>query len=161
MPSNLSQLSAGDLWHTLQDFITSAQYQHTRTCRHLTLPLISAERAWSLAKEVESQPPSKEGSTAYRHQHQIRRFAKAAQWAAELARLAAVRGNSRTHLEAEAYAAGLAGLALQQKGHELGAAVSKFQRAECAPLPSLPHHSTASAMPRLMSLTHMHASSCL
>lgn len=126
-------------------------------CRHLTLPLVCAERAWSLAKEIESQPPPKEGSTAYRHQHQIRRFAKAARWAAELARLAAVRGNSRTHLEAEAYAAGLAGLALQQKGHDLSTAVSRFHRAEYAPLPTLPLHSAASALPRRVLLLRIHS----
>ena len=101
---------------------------HCLCHRYLTLPLVNAERAWSLAKEVESQ--TQDGAAAHRHQHQVRRLAKAAQWAAELARLAAVRGNSRTHLEAEAYAAGLAGLALQHRGNDLSTAVSKFQRAE-------------------------------
>ena len=96
--------------------------------RHLTLPLISAERAWALGKELESQ--QQEAVSSHKHQHQVRRFNKAAQWAAELARLAASRAEPRTHLEAEAYAAGLAGLALQHRGKDLATAVSKFQRAE-------------------------------
>ena len=68
--------------------------------------------------------------SSVRRQHQIRRFSKAAYWAAELARLAAAKGDSRTHLEAEAYAAGLAGLALQCKGKDWATAVAKYQRAE-------------------------------
>lgn len=104
---------------------------HTKSaacCRHLTLPLVNAERAWSLAKEVENQ--IQEGAAAPRRRHQVRRLTKAARWADQLAKLAAARGNARTHLEAEAYAAGLAGLALQHGGQDLSTATSKFQRAE-------------------------------
>lgn len=98
------------------------------TCRHLTLPLISAERAWSLAKELEAQ--KQEEMSSHKRQHQVRRFSKAAQWASELARLAGATADTRTHLEAEAYAASLGGLALQYKGKDLATAVAKFLRAE-------------------------------
>lgn len=97
-------------------------------CRHLTLLLISAERAWSLAKELEVQ--KQEEMSSHKRQHQVRRFSKAAQWASELARLASVTADTRTHLEAEAYAASLRGLALQYKGKDLATAVAKFTRAE-------------------------------
>lgn len=89
---------------------------------------MNAERAWSLGKELEAQ--KQEEMSSHRRQHQVRRFSKAAQWSADLARLAAAKGDSRTHLEAEAYAAGLAGLALQAKGKDLATAVAKYQRAE-------------------------------
>ncbi len=85
---------------------------------------MNAERAWSLGKELEAQ--KQEEMSSHRRQHQVRRFSKAA----HLARLAAAKGDSRTHLEAEAYAAGLAGLALQTKGKDLATAVAKYQRAE-------------------------------
>ena len=97
-------------------------------CRHLTLPLISAERAWSLGKELEAQ--KQEEMSGHKRQHQVRRFSKAAQWASELARLASATADTRTHLEADAYAASLGGLALQYKGKDLASAVAKFQRAE-------------------------------
>ena len=98
------------------------------TCRHLTLPLISAERAWSLGKELEAQ--KRDEMSGHKRQHQIRRFSKAAQWALELARLASATADTRTHLEADAYASSLGGLALQYKGKDLASAVTKFQRAE-------------------------------
>ena len=97
-------------------------------CRHLTLPLINAERAWSLAKQLEAQKQDKMSS--HKRQHQVRRFSKAARWASELAKLASVTADTRTHLEAEAYAASLGGLALQYKGKDLATAVAKFSRAE-------------------------------
>ncbi|KAL3135680.1 hypothetical protein ABBQ38_006152 [Trebouxia sp. C0009 RCD-2024] len=96
--------------------------------KHLSLPLISAERAWSLAKELETQ--NQEGISSHKRQHQVRRFSKAAQWASELARLAGATADNRTHLEAEAYAASLGGLALQYKGKDMATAVAKFSRAE-------------------------------
>ena len=104
--------------------------------RHLTLPLISAERAWSLAKELETQ--SQEEMSSHRRQHQVRRFSKAAQWASELARLAGATADTRTHLEAEAYAASLGGLALQYKGKDVATAVANFSRAEYGPSCEVP-----------------------
>ena len=109
-------------------FSATPKADKQKPCRHLTLPLINAERAWALGKELEAQ--QQDAISTHKRQHQIRRFSKAAQWAAELARLAAAKAEPRTHLETEAYAAGLAGLALQYKGKELAAAVAKFQRAE-------------------------------
>ena len=64
--------------------------------RHLHIPLVQAERAWAYAMDLKSQLEQKaEAST--RH-HLIRRLAKAAQHAGELAALAAQRCDARTQV---------------------------------------------------------------
>lgn len=75
--------------------------------RHLMLPLFCAERAWSLAMQLKRDKSSQEESRP--RYHLLHRLAKAAKWSALLAELSQVRGDQRTALEAEAYAAFMAG----------------------------------------------------
>lgn len=69
--------------------------------RHLLIPLMNAERAWAFAMHIKRVAA---GEARPRH-HMIARLAKAARWASELQALCAERGDHRTLLEAEAYAA--------------------------------------------------------
>lgn len=69
--------------------------------RHLLLPLMNAERAWAFAMHLKRACA---GEARPRH-HMLARLAKAARWANELQSLCAERGDQRTSLEAEAYAA--------------------------------------------------------
>lgn len=73
--------------------------------RHLMIPLMNAERAWSLAMHLKRQSS---GDLRPRH-HMLHRLAKAARWATELHALCAERADKRTLLEAEAYAAWIVG----------------------------------------------------
>ena len=70
----------------------------------------------SQSKQLERAPPG----------------AQASWWAAELARLAAERGDARTGLEAEAYVASMAGALLLER-HQPQKALASFSRAKCAP----------------------------
>ena len=63
---------------------------------------------------------------------QIRRLAKAARHAGELARLAEQAATARTAVEAGAYAAFMAGVWLSEKGTDWPAALAKLQRSQCA-----------------------------
>lgn len=101
---------------------------------HLQLPLISAERSWAWA--MESKALMEGSHAAVMRQHMLRRLAKASRHAADLSRFACARGDSRTALEAEAYAAHIAGLHLLEHADRKAAALSKLQRAEgiCAKL---------------------------
>lgn len=69
--------------------------------RHLLIPLMNAERAWSYAMHLKRES----GTEARPRHHMLLRLAKAARWASELETLARQRADQRTILEAEAYAA--------------------------------------------------------
>ena len=78
-----------------------------RESRHLMLPLFCAERAWSLAMQLKrDNATNDEPRPRY---HLLHRLAKAVKWSKDLAALSAIRGDQRTALEAEAYAAFMAG----------------------------------------------------
>lgn len=72
-----------------------------RDSRYLLMLLMNAEQAWSFAMEIKEEKRRK-GFI-------IRRFAKAAKWAEKLAAVASEVAEGRTALEAEAYAAWMAG----------------------------------------------------
>ncbi|KAE9025738.1 hypothetical protein PR003_g11609 [Phytophthora rubi] len=98
--------------------------------RLLYLPLYNAERAWGYAmqlKEDDNLDKSEHGDDANSRIkfHLNGRLRKAADWSQRLAEVCAVRADARTSLEAEAYAAYMAGnLAFHREEHV--AALDKF-----------------------------------
>ncbi|CEG38668.1 signal recognition particle 68 kda protein [Plasmopara halstedii] len=98
--------------------------------RLLYLPLYNAERAWGYAmqlKEDDNLDKSENGEDANSRIkfHLNGRLRKAAEWSQRLAEICAVRADVRTSLEAEAYAAYMAGnLAFHREEHVL--ALDKF-----------------------------------
>ena len=68
--------------------------------RYMYLPLISAERAWSYARELKAESDDH----PRKFHHMRRRLKKAAAWAKKLQELCQVCGDDRTALEAQAYA---------------------------------------------------------
>jgi len=101
-----------------------------RDSRHLMLPLFCAERAWSFAMQIKRENTQQEPRP---HFHLLSRLAKAAQWSAKLAALCAKRGDQRTELEANAYAAFMSGNMHLEREH-WGPALSAFKR--CATISS-------------------------
>ncbi|GMH45838.1 hypothetical protein BSKO_13801 [Bryopsis sp. KO-2023] len=76
--------------------------------RHLHIPLMDAERAWTRAMEL--QKASEEGEAPPKVRHTIKRkFAKASKHAAHLAHLCSKRCESKTYVEAVGYAAMMKG----------------------------------------------------
>ena len=78
--------------------------------RHLLLPLVQAERAWSYAMQLQSDiqhadekgdQDGRGGSVSRMRFHAVRRLKKAVAWAKELAELTVARADPRTALEAE------------------------------------------------------------
>ena len=76
--------------------------------RHLFVPLMNAERAWSYAMQLK-QETAEDGGESRRRFHLMRRLAKAHRWSEELRALCGARGDDRTALEGEAYAAWMGG----------------------------------------------------
>lgn len=101
--------------------------------RLLYLPLYNAERAWAYAmqlKEDDNLDKSENGEDANSRIkfHLNGRLRKAAEWSQRLAEICAVRADVRTSLEAEAYAAYMAGnLAFHREEHVV--ALDKFDTA--------------------------------
>lgn len=76
-----------------------------------------------------------------KHEHeQVRRLAKARRHADVLASLAAARADSRTALEAAAYAANMTGTWLMEKENDWGSALKELSRAQCVPCFLMPMH---------------------
>eukprot|EP00475_Leptophrys_vorax_P035824 TRINITY_DN5955_c0_g1_i5.p1 TRINITY_DN5955_c0_g1~~TRINITY_DN5955_c0_g1_i5.p1 ORF type:complete len:563 (-),score=190.24 TRINITY_DN5955_c0_g1_i5:140-1828(-) len=73
-----------------------------RDARFLTIPLFNAERAWGYAMAIK-QDANVNGAT-HRLVHLRRKLAKAAKWASMLKDLCGVVADTKTALEAEAYA---------------------------------------------------------
>ncbi|GJP50602.1 hypothetical protein CLOM_g9750 [Closterium sp. NIES-68] len=103
--------------------------------RHLHIPLFSAERAWAYAMELK-QAISEAGSAAAaqaafarKRAHLLRRLARAARWADGFSRLCAARADSKTALEAEAYASYMWGTVLMERETDFDTALQKFSRA--------------------------------
>jgi signal recognition particle subunit SRP68 len=77
-----------------------------RDVRHLAIALVQAERAWAYAMQLKNDMTAE---TQRKRCHLLKRLGKAASWAALLEKLCAARADTRTQLQAEAYAAWLAG----------------------------------------------------
>ncbi|KAL2649483.1 hypothetical protein R1flu_017611 [Riccia fluitans] len=94
--------------------------------RYLHVVLYSSERAWSYAMEIKS---SGAGANARQQAHLIRRLTKAAKWADLLNRLCSEKADSRTGLEALAYAEQMRGNLLLERGTDWETALKKFKSA--------------------------------
>ncbi|MEW5303838.1 MAG: hypothetical protein WDW36_006492 [Sanguina aurantia] len=97
--------------------------------QHLLVPLFSAERAWGYAMEIKK---SLEGGApdARKHRHLLARIRKAAHWAAELARFAVDKCDSRSSVEAEAYSSWLQGSLMVETEADWELALGKLTRAK-------------------------------
>ncbi|KAG8652718.1 signal recognition particle subunit SRP68 isoform X2 [Manihot esculenta] len=91
--------------------------------RFLHLVLYSAERAWSHAMEKRQLP---DGPNARQRIYLIGRLRKAVKWADLFSRLCAAKGDSRTSLEAEAYAAYMNGNLLFEQDRTWDTALKNF-----------------------------------
>ncbi|KAJ9163958.1 hypothetical protein P3X46_023578 [Hevea brasiliensis] len=91
--------------------------------RFLHLVLYSAERAWSHAMEKRQLP---DGPNGRQRIYLIGRLRKAVKWADQFSRLCAAKGDSRTSLEAEAYAAYMNGNLLFEQDRNWDTALKNF-----------------------------------
>ncbi len=78
--------------------------------RHLSLPLLAAERAWAHYRELRAALEEGDAAGCAARAHCLARLRKAVGHADELAALAAARGSATTAAEARAYAAVARGL---------------------------------------------------
>lgn len=96
--------------------------------RFLHVVLYTAERAWSHAMEKRQLP---DGPNARQRIYLIGRLRKAVKWATLFAQLCASKGDSRTSLEAEAYASYMTGNLLFEQDRNWDTALLNFKRARC------------------------------
>ncbi|XP_031473917.1 uncharacterized protein LOC116246272 [Nymphaea colorata] len=94
--------------------------------RYLHVVLYMAERAWSHAMEKRQVA---DGPNARQRMHLIGRLRKAVKWANLFAQLCSVKGDSRTSLEAEAYASYMKGTLLFEQEQNWDAALTNFRSA--------------------------------
>ncbi|KAL8515369.1 hypothetical protein ACS0TY_014179 [Phlomoides rotata] len=94
--------------------------------RYLHLVLYAAERAWSHAMEKKTLP---DGPNARQRSYLIGRLRKAVKWASHFKELCAFKGDSRTSLEAEAYASYMKGSLLFEKDENWDIALKCFKSA--------------------------------
>ncbi|XP_051147892.1 uncharacterized protein LOC127263019 [Andrographis paniculata] len=94
--------------------------------RFLHLVLYTAERAWSHAMEKKTLP---DGPNARQRNYLICRLRKAVKWASLFQELCAVKGDSRTSLEAEAYASYMKGYLLFEQDKHWDVALKCFKSA--------------------------------
>eukprot|EP00271_Cylindrocystis_brebissonii_P006442 TRINITY_DN19237_c0_g1_i2.p1 TRINITY_DN19237_c0_g1~~TRINITY_DN19237_c0_g1_i2.p1 ORF type:complete len:431 (-),score=116.30 TRINITY_DN19237_c0_g1_i2:130-1422(-) len=94
--------------------------------RFLHIPLYSAERAWGYAMELKAVTSGPD--LAQKRTHLIRRMTKAVKWAELFASLCLAKADTKTALEAEAYASYMWGNLLMEKETDWDMALSKFQR---------------------------------
>lgn len=94
--------------------------------RFLHIVLYMAERAWSHAMEKRQLP---DGPTARQRIYLIGRLRKAVKWATLFAQLCALKGDSRTSLEAEAYASYMKGTLLFEQDRHWDTALMSFKSA--------------------------------
>ncbi|XP_021905502.1 signal recognition particle subunit SRP68 [Carica papaya] len=92
--------------------------------RFLHLVLYTAERAWSHAMEKRQLP---DGPNARQRSYLIGRLRKAVKWATLFSNLCAIKGDSRTSLEAEAYASYMKGNLLFEKDQNWDTALMHFK----------------------------------
>ncbi|MCD9561385.1 hypothetical protein HAX54_020488, partial [Datura stramonium] len=94
--------------------------------RFLHLVLYTAERAWSHAMEKKTLP---DGPNARQRCYLIGRLRKAVKWASLFQELCSIKGDSRTSLEAEAYAAYMKGSLLFEQDQNWDVALKCFKSA--------------------------------
>lgn len=94
--------------------------------RFLHVVLYTAERAWSHAMEKKTLP---DGPNAFQRSYLIGRLRKAVKWASLFQELCSIKGDSRTSLEAEAYAAYMKGSLLFEQDQNWDVAVKCFKSA--------------------------------
>ncbi|KAH7578513.1 hypothetical protein JRO89_XS01G0391700 [Xanthoceras sorbifolium] len=94
--------------------------------RFLHLVLYTAERAWSHAMEKRQLP---DGPNARQRIYLIGRLRKAVKWATLFSNLCAIKGDSRTSLEAEAYASYMKGNLLFEQDQNWDTALKNFKSA--------------------------------
>ncbi|KAL5700047.1 hypothetical protein ACHQM5_025546 [Ranunculus cassubicifolius] len=94
--------------------------------RYLHVVLYMAERAWSHAMEKRQLP---DGPNAKQRIYLIGRLRKAVKWASLFAQLCATKGDSRTSLEAEAYASYMKGSLLFELDKNWDTALMNFKSA--------------------------------
>ncbi|GFZ08033.1 signal recognition particle-related [Actinidia rufa] len=94
--------------------------------RFLHVVLYTAERAWSHAMEKRQLP---DGPNARQRNYLIGRLRKAVKWATLFAELCAFKGDSRTSLEAEAYASYMRGNLLFEQDQNWDVALKSFKNA--------------------------------
>ncbi|KAI7752335.1 hypothetical protein M8C21_014822 [Ambrosia artemisiifolia] len=97
--------------------------------RFLHVVLYTAERAWSHAMEKRQLP---DGPNARQRSYLIGRLRKAVKWATLFAELCAIKGDSRTSLEAEAYASFMKGNLLFEQDQNWDIALKSFKSARQA-----------------------------
>ncbi|CAN6443184.1 unnamed protein product [Victoria cruziana] len=113
--------------HGRGKYIRKAITESTVTeVRYLHVVLYMAERAWSHAMEKRQVP---DGPNARQRMHLIGRLKKAVKWANLFALLCSVKGDSRTSLEAEAYASYMKGTLLFEQEKNWDAALTNFRSA--------------------------------
>lgn len=94
--------------------------------RFLHVVLYMAERAWSHAMEKRQLP---DGPNAPQRIYLLGRLRKAVKWATLFSQLCAVKGDSRTSLEAEAYASYMKGTLLFEQDQNWETALINFKNA--------------------------------
>ncbi|XP_010908216.1 uncharacterized protein [Elaeis guineensis] len=94
--------------------------------RFLHMVLYMAERAWSHAMEKRQSP---DGPNGRQQIHLLGRLRKAVKWAILFSQLCAVKGDSRTSLEAEAYASYMKGTLLFEQDKNWETALMNFKNA--------------------------------
>ncbi|RYR44894.1 hypothetical protein Ahy_A08g041170 isoform C [Arachis hypogaea] len=94
--------------------------------RFLHVLLYSAERAWSHAMEKRQLP---DGPNARQRIYLIGRLRKAVKWATLFSKLCAIKADSRTSLEAEAYASYMKGNLLFEQDQNWDVALMSFKSA--------------------------------
>uniref|UniRef100_A0A0E0E3J0 Signal recognition particle subunit SRP68 n=1 Tax=Oryza meridionalis TaxID=40149 RepID=A0A0E0E3J0_9ORYZ len=110
------------------ELMREAQMQHglrhgdyTRY-RFLHIVFYMAERAWSHAMEKKTAGPN-----AQQRIYMLGRFRKAVKWATLFSHLCSLKGDSRTSLEAEAYASYMKGTLLFEQEKNIEAAMTNFK----------------------------------
>ncbi|ERM98253.1 signal recognition particle subunit SRP68 [Amborella trichopoda] len=94
--------------------------------RFLHVVLYMAERAWSHAMEKKQVP---DGPNARQRVYLLGRLRKAAKWAILFAQLCSAKGDSRTSLEAEAYASYMKGSLFLEREQNWDTALQDFKKA--------------------------------
>ncbi|XP_057971291.1 uncharacterized protein LOC131160023 [Malania oleifera] len=94
--------------------------------RFLHLVLYTAERAWSHAMEKKQL---QDGPNAHQRIYLIGRLRKAVKWATLFSQLCSIKGDSRTSLEAEAYASYMKGTLLFEQDRNWDTALMNFKSA--------------------------------
>ncbi|CAM0950248.1 unnamed protein product [Alopecurus aequalis] len=90
--------------------------------RFLHVVFYMAERAWSHAMEKKTAGPN-----AKQRIYMLGRFRKAVKWATLFSQLCSIKGDSRTSLEAEAYASYMKGTLLFEQEKNIEAAMMNFK----------------------------------